>query len=126
MDVNAVDASSGGTTSLHRAVLSQSLETVRMLLDAGADVDAKAEHGTTPLMIALPYDRRDVLAREEQRRRSPDWTDPRLAMIELLLEAGADVNAVDGYERTVLAQAEAVEDTAIVALLREAAGQSGR
>jgi len=126
MDVNAVDASSGGMTSLHRAVLSQSLETVRMLLDAGADVDAKAEHGTTPLMIALPYDRRDVLAREEQRRWSPDWTDPRLAMIELLLEAGADVNAVDGYERTVLAQAEAVEDTAIVRLLREAASERGR
>ena len=89
----------------------------------GADADAKTEDGTTALMIALPSGRRDVLAREEQRRRDPDWTDPRLAMIGLLLEAGADVDAVDAYGRTALTQAEALEDTAVVALLREAASE---
>ena len=123
MDVNVVDASSGGTTPLHRAVLCQSLETVRLLLDAGADVNAKAEFGTTPLMIALPNDRQDVLAREDHRRRFPKWTDPRLAMIELLLDAGADVEAVDAYGQTAQAQAEALEDSAIVELLGNAASE---
>ena len=122
MSVNA-DAGSGNTTPLHGAVLGQSLETVRLLLDAGADVDAKSEHDSTPLMIALPNSRRDVLLREEARRRNPDWTDPCLAMIELLLEAGADVGAVDAYGRTALGQAEALGDAAVAALLREAAGE---
>ena len=122
MNVNA-DTGSGNTTPLHGAVLGQSLETARLLLDAGADVDAKSEHDSTPLMIALPNSRRDVLLREDARQRNPDWTDPCLAMIELLLEAGADVGAVDAYGRTALGQAEALGDAAVAALLREAAGE---
>ena len=47
--------------------------------------------------------------------------DPDGCKASRLIEAGADVNAVDAYGRTALAQIEALEDTAIVALLREAA-----
>ncbi|MHC1623314.1 MAG: ankyrin repeat domain-containing protein [Candidatus Methanospirareceae archaeon] len=51
-DVNAVD-SACGETLLHEAVNRNSPNTVRLLLEAGADPDAKNKFGHTPLSEAL-------------------------------------------------------------------------
>ena len=55
------------------------VEQTRLLLDAGADVNAKKNHGNTTLMLSQ---------NEEQ--------------IKLLLESGADVNATNIYGYSVL------------------------
>lgn len=55
----------------------------RMLIEAGADIDASTNDGSTPLMAASGFE-------------------PALEMIELLLESGADVNARRSDGKTVL------------------------
>lgn len=45
----------GGWTPLHVAVLERQAEIVRVLAAAGADVDARTEHGRTPLHVALRF-----------------------------------------------------------------------
>jgi len=74
-------------------------ETVRALLDAHADVNAKTDHGRTALMQAASVGRNDI--------------------VPMLIAAGADVNAKDSEGRTALMLAAAV-DTATVRLLIDA------
>jgi len=69
-------------TPLHDAVRTGSEDTVRRLIDAGADVNAVDEDGRTPLHDAA--------------RTSSGYT------IRKLIDAGADVNAVDKDGRTPL------------------------
>lgn len=109
-----------GFTPLHGAAWAKSIETAQILLEAGAEIDARRDGGATPLMSALLRSYRYVLEREERRRRNPDWIAPGLAMIEFLLEAGADVTAVDDGGRTAADIAEGIGDSAAAALLREA------
>lgn len=84
-DVNLVDAPEstrvkngpialGNLTPLHVAVISGGSDAVKLLLDAGAKVDALDVRGMTPLMLAIGTDRPDIGA------------------IRLLLEKGADKN----------------------------------
>ena len=69
--VNAVDAD--GTTALHWAARADDMETVQLLIRAGADVKAADRYGITPLSLAAEVGN--------------------AAMIEVLLKAGADPNA---------------------------------
>lgn len=46
------DGKPSGQTPLHWACASDSIATVRLLLDLGADIDARDEKGSTPLMQA--------------------------------------------------------------------------
>ena len=48
----SIDRSSSGTTPLMRACASGQIETVRMLIGRGADVNASNDLGWTPLMVA--------------------------------------------------------------------------
>lgn len=64
------------------------VELVRWLLDAGASMDAVGWHQCTLLHTAI----------NSSRQGSPQ----RLAVVRLLLEAGADVNATDAYGQTPL------------------------
>src|SRR4051812_38763618 len=45
----------GGWTPLHIAVVEDQPEIVDLLVDAGADLSARAEHARTPLHIALEF-----------------------------------------------------------------------
>lgn len=80
-DPNARDPKDGGTP-LHNAAAGSQLNDLRVLLEAGARVDATNRWGQTPLMIA---------ARSEQPRN-----------VELLLKAGADVHPRDHMDCSAL------------------------
>ncbi|MFM6933717.1 MAG: ankyrin repeat domain-containing protein [Novosphingobium sp.] len=69
MGINDQDDS--GFTLLHHAVKTDSLESVRELLRAGADPQVKASDGSTPLMLATSDAIRAVLAAAISQPRTP-------------------------------------------------------
>ena len=69
-------ADRGGWTALHFAAQSLGPETVRLLVNAGADLEARNSFGATPLLIAFTNTRDDDHG-----------------VIAILLEAGADLDA---------------------------------
>src|SRR5262249_37712533 len=69
-----------GSTPLHFAAASGQRDAVMALLSAGADVNARNDHGVTPLHRAVKY---------------PD-------IAQLLIERGAKVDVGDGAGRTPL------------------------
>jgi ankyrin repeat protein len=93
-------AKAGGVTALIFAAQHDDLETAKMLLDAGADVNQASADGTTPLLAALYH------------WRSPEdakgWTGRALSffsnykMATLLMDHGAKAMAVDGAGYTPL------------------------
>ncbi len=58
------DCRTKGETALHRAAAFGSVETIQLLLDAGATVDAKDMNGDTPLGWASWYTRPDAVLRK--------------------------------------------------------------
>jgi ankyrin repeat protein len=97
--------------SLGFAVWSENVERVRALLAAGADVNVyggpgDTDHGKTPLMEAVDEVEDFVVER-------------RLALIRLLIQAGAEPNRRDSDGRTALHYA-AGAGASVVALLVEA------
>jgi hypothetical protein len=58
------DCRTKGETPLHRAAAFGEVETIRLLIDAGAAVDAKDAHGDTPLSWASWYLRPTPILRE--------------------------------------------------------------
>jgi len=78
LDVSDFDED--GTTPLFMAVLKTSVSLVQFLLEAGANPDKGLEvEGKTPLMAVNTW----------------GWKQECLIIISLLLEAGADINAID-------------------------------
>ena len=118
-----------GTTALHYAAAFGSVESVRVLLDAGAQVNARNAGDATPLVLAAPAPQKvaALLAK---------GADPKLATkagrtplivataspsatesVRLLLDAGADVNAQDQLGRTSLMEVTATGDAETARLL---------
>ncbi|MEK6373849.1 MAG: ankyrin repeat domain-containing protein [Acidobacteriota bacterium] len=77
--VDATDEN--GLTPLHHAASRRNIEVVKLLLSGGASVQAVAKCGATPLSFVLQGAR--------------DTEDQALAVAEILVAAGADVNATD-------------------------------
>lgn len=72
---------------------------VRLLVEKGADVNARSKQGRTPLLIASAYD-------------------GNLEVVQYLLEKGADLSkARDKMNSAPLIQAAAANDTATVKML---------
>jgi ankyrin len=72
----------GGMTPLMYAARDGRMETVRMLLDAGAEINARDANDITPLITAITNNHPDVA--------------------RLLIDRGADIKATDWYGRTPL------------------------
>jgi len=89
-----------GTTPLLRAAIGADVETARLLLEHGALVDLPSVHGMTPLLAAAGHGSgrgfgdQPVNAQQAQARA--------IALIDMLLAAGADINAkiTDDSSRT--------------------------
>jgi ankyrin len=83
-----------GISPLLMAVLNNQLDVARLLLDAGADTNADDFWGRAPLFAAVEYRNLDMNNRDQD---SPTHNGvdraPILEFIQLLLDAGADVNA---------------------------------
>ncbi len=79
-----------GYTLMHFATINAGAACVQLLCEAGAPVNSAGKDGITPLVCAIENDHRD----ESQ------------AIIQLLLQHGADINHGTGMEKT-LAQASA-------------------
>jgi ankyrin repeat protein len=114
-----------GTTPLHQAAASGSVEAVRMLVAAGAEVNAANDFGATPLMWAITEPEKvrilvgaaaDVNARSKMGR-TPLYlaaaNDGSSATAKLLLEHGAKL------EDQALVAAAAANDMATIRLLAE-------
>lgn len=94
LDVNAmVD----GSTALHRAVEAAQVESVELLLQAGARIDQRDQHGALPLYYAVTaystlFSPRGPF-RQEKLQHVRSVYDRCLRMVEMLLVAGAAVDA---------------------------------
>ena len=77
---------------------SSSAEILRTLLAAGADQHLTTDDGTTPFMAAAGLGRATYTPREPRGVRSPSAEEA----VKLLLQAGADVNAVNEADFTAL------------------------
>lgn len=130
--------SSDGFTALHLAAFfSGSTDAARVLLDAGADVDAEAAEGTDlhPLHSAAAVGHTEVVGLLLERGAAPDAVQVRGftalhaaaangddAMVDRLLRAGADPGRLSADRRTPSAMARERGHAETAAALDEAAG----
>jgi ankyrin repeat protein len=84
-----------GATAFLRAAQSGDIQLMRLLLDHGADPAIATTNNTTPLMVAAGIGWVEGVTNERAAKEN-------LEAVTLLLEIGADVNAVDGDGRTAL------------------------
>ena len=113
----------GGVTPLMHAAALGSLDTMRLLLDKGADVNAKSAAGATALMwaaadpakVRLLVERgADVKAVSESGRTAlllAAMSDQSAETVRLLLERGADAKALDREQTSTLVAAAYGNDT---------------
>lgn len=88
---------SSGFTALHYAATGGHTDVLTVLLDGGADVNARGSRGETPLLLAA--------------------SKGNVGVVELLIERGADVDQPGSDQRTPLHKAAMVGDIAIVRAL---------
>lgn len=105
-----------GETPLHRAAVCRDKDAtaiLRLLIDQGADVNAKDNNGTTPLHIAAGQPRVEMAKMlidhgADVRARTSSGSEPMHhvssnEVLELLLSRGADINAKNNNGETPLA-----------------------
>ena len=98
-----------GATPFWRAAQASDVESMRLLLAAGADPDLATFDGTTPLMVSAGIGWRGNFSQT-----APDsW----MTAVHFLMEIGADVNAVDTNGYTALHGAAALGNDEMVEFL---------
>ena len=88
-----------GRTALHRAVLDKQLGMVEFLLERGAEIDARALNGRTPLLMAAHLGCGEILER--------------------LIAAGADIKAENKSGHNALHEAKQGSHSEIEERLRQ-------
>ena len=132
-DVNARDPE--GRTALHYIISSKNLENIRLLLDAGSELEVKGgSDGETPLILAARTNRNPTVlsmllkaganvnatnSLGETALMGTAWKGTPESM-QLLLEAGADINARSSIGRNVLLNACGMNTPENVQFLLEA------
>jgi len=132
-----------GNTPLHQASMYENGANVDLLLEAGADVDARNKRGETPLMVAAQRGQRaaavallaggaEVNAQGEEGLTALHWAVDQGTpeVVELFLEAGADVHAQNANGATPLFGLErrrsgALQEPAVLDLLLGAGADVG-
>ena len=104
----------GGQNALMFAIQKRDLESARMLLDAGMDVNGASADGTTPLLLA-------VYKWESVDGRAVAFA-PDLAMATLLLDRGATIRVADTQGYTPLHGAVLAASNLVVGMNRGARG----
>ena len=93
-----MNGAGGQVFSVTDSRTSSSVAILRALLDAGADQHLTTVDGTTPFMVAAGLGRATYTPREPRGVRSPSAEEA----VRLLLEAGAEINAVNEADFTAL------------------------
>jgi ankyrin repeat protein len=123
------DLLTAGATPLLRAAITHDHESMKALLEHGADVDLPNFMGVTPLMAAAGVGVRNI---NFGANRSPNFEEDKLIeakvieSLEILLAAGADINArvSDAYSRTArIARPSGLTDREGQTALYSAAGR---
>ena len=94
------ELSPSGWTPLHYCAWEGQTDVCRLLIELGANVNARSENGTTPLMMAAQQGKTDV--------------------VRLLLQSKADTTARNEHEATALAWAIKYEQRDVATILRAA------
>ena len=117
-------------TPLSYAIEQGNKELVEVLLQAGADPNAKPKTDRAPLILAFDYP--EIFSRLIEAKADPNVTNSvgqtalmvavegdSVERIEALIKAGANPNAKDSNGATALAQAQAMSKTEIAELLKK-------
>src|SRR6185503_87426 len=128
-DVNAIDGQ--GTTALLWAVRRDQPETIDLLLEAGAEVDRRDKSGWTALTMAAKLGRETIVRNLLDHGAKPNLDSVaeyplhaaaranHKAIVELLLDRGADLSITDVEGRTALDMAKQSNSSDLVAILRK-------
>lgn len=100
-------------TDIHTAALMGNIKAVRQHIAAGSDLNQKDQYGSTPLVVAITFDRTDVAgvlmdAGADVNGRNIDGSTPlhtaaflcRVEIVQLLLDHGADKTARNNFGST--------------------------
>ncbi|MCL2010732.1 MAG: ankyrin repeat domain-containing protein, partial [Synergistaceae bacterium] len=134
-------ADAEGRMPLHIACYRNSIPVITMLLDAGADINARAngdEDGFTPLISATEHPRVETMAFLLDRGADISALDSYgvtafwyaaihgfgdefadISVLQLLLDRGADINGRDNEGKTVLTAALEFQPPEVISFLRD-------
>lgn len=129
-NANPNQTKKNGQTPLHVAARCNQVIQAKMLLNAGAQIDARDKEGHTPLSVAIQSAQLDIAKRLLEEKADPDIADQvgntalhfaandnNLAAVKMLIDHGADLNIADTRERTPLSNAISADQEEVVQFL---------